>query len=85
MLHFQKTFFRCSSRRFSTSKCFSGQFRRSTLMGDFLRYGRKKVEILKTMSMLETGIKAKKKTISTTCFYVRTTQYINNVLNNLRF
>ena len=61
MLHFQKTFFRCSSRRFSTSKCFSGQFRRSTLMGDFLRYGRKKVEILKTMSMLETGIKAKKK------------------------
>ena len=65
---------------------FSGQFRRSTLMGDFLRYGRKKVEILKKMSMLETGIKAKKKkTISTTCFYVRTTQYINNVLNNLRF
>ena len=61
MLHFQKTFFRCSSRRFSTSKCFSGLFRRSTLMGDFLRYGRKKVEILKKMSMLETGIKAKKK------------------------
>ena len=54
-------------------------------MGDFLRHGRKKVEILKKMSMLEIGIKAKKKNIFTTCFYVRTTQYINNVLNNLRF
>ena len=30
-------------------------------MGDFLRHGRKKVEILKKMSMLEIGIKAKKK------------------------
>ena len=37
------------------------------------------------MSILQTGIKAKKITISTTCFYVRTTQYINNVFNNLRF
>ena len=35
--------------------------------------------------MKKVGIKAKKKIISTTCFFVRTTQYINNVFNIIRF
>ena len=37
------------------------------------------------MSILQIGIKAKKITISTKCFYIRTTQYSNNVFNSLRF
>ena len=42
----------------------------------------KKVEILKKNVSL---LKAKKITISATCFYVRTTQYSNNVFSSLRF
>ena len=75
----------CSNRRFSTSKCFSSQCRRSALSGDFFRHEMKKVVILKKNVNIANRNKSKENNYFYNMFLVRTTQDINNVFNSLRF